>query len=116
VVERARVGPVRRLRSGPLGKVAIFVAVLLGAYLVSQSCGRTSPELTQAEAIAIAERHVDYEPAQVQVRLLKRGLRSREFWGVSLCEASRCVASGRITVVVVDAETGAVDEVRRQQR
>jgi hypothetical protein len=115
VVERPRLERARRLRSGPLGKVAIFVAVLLGAYVVSQSCGRTSPELTQEEAIAIAERHVDYEPARVQVRLLKRGLRSRDFWGVSLCERSDCLRPGAVTVVVIDAETGAVDEVRRQQ-
>ncbi|MDQ3889280.1 MAG: hypothetical protein M3312_01885 [Actinomycetota bacterium] len=90
--------------------------MLVVAFLVSRSCGSSHAEVDYHEAIAIAKREIDYKPDRVGVRILKRGVRSQPFWAVSL---SSLDASGRITrstLVVVDATTGRVDEVRAVAR
>lgn len=107
-------GTARGLRDRPLGKVAILAAVLLAAFLVSRSCGATDPNLTKDEAIEIAKRQVDYEPKCVFVRLTKRGFQSREFWAVSLSRPVSPSAS-RVTIVQLNADTGAVDQVKERQ-
>lgn len=105
-------GTARGLRDRPLGKIAILVAVLLAAFLVSRSCGATETTVSKDEAIAIAKRQIDYTPDRVQIRLLKRGLQQSEFWAVSLATVNPDKSLGRVTVVVLSARTGEVNEIR----
>ena len=106
-------GIARGLRDRPLGKIAIVLAVLLAAFLVSKSCGAVGDEISQKQAVAIAREHVDYKPERVMVRLLKQGLKSRPYWAVSLATFTDTGALERATVVVIDAKTGEVSEIRR---
>jgi hypothetical protein len=106
-------GTARGLSDRPLGKVAIVLAVLLAAFIVSKSCGAVGDEISQEQAVAIAREQIDYEPERVMVRLLKRGLKSRPYWAVSLATFTDTGALERATVVVVDARTGEVGEIRR---
>jgi hypothetical protein len=106
-------GTARGLRDRPLGKVAIVLAVLVAAFLVSKSCGAVGDEISQEQAVEIARTQIDYEPERVMVRLLKRGVKSRPYWAVSLATVADTGALERVTVVVIDAKTGAVGEIRR---
>ena len=105
-------GTARGLRDRPLGKVAILVAILVAALLVAKSCGKTDPELSKEEAIAVARDAIDFEPECVFVRLIKRGLQSRETWAVSLSKPSGPDTSV-VNVVQVDGDTGRVIEIRQ---
>ena len=89
--------------------------ILLAAFLVSRSCGSSSTSVSKEEAIEIASGAVDYEPDKVIVRFLQRGVRPQAFWAVSLQTLDGEGEIDRLTVVVVDAETGEIDEVRVQR-
>ncbi len=69
--------------------------------------------VSQERAIAIAKRQIDYRPDRVQIRLVKRGFQSRPFWAVSLSTLDSNGQVDRASVVVVDARTGDVTEVRK---
>ena len=106
-------GTARALRDRPLGKLAILAAVLLAAFLVSRSCGDTRTDVSQDEAVVIAKAQVDFEPNDVRVRLQKRGFNSQPFWLVGLGVKGPDGSYEQAINVVIDAETGAVEEVRQ---
>jgi len=70
--------------------------------------------VSQEQAIAIAKQEVTFEPNQIMVRILKQGLKSQPFWAVSLSQRQESGALDNLTVVVIDATTGEVTEIRRQ--
>ncbi len=105
----------RAFRDRPLGRVAILAVVLVVALLVARTCGATETEVTQEEATEIAKSTVtSFEPNNVMVRLLKRGLSSDEFWAVSLSTKLADGTLENIHVVVIDGQTGDVVEIRRE--
>ena len=108
----AAAGTRRGLRDSPLGKLALLAGVLLVALVVSRGCGGSADEISQEQAIAIAEREIAYRPDRVQVRLVRRGFQSRPFWAVSLATLDERGRLDRVTVVLVDAKTSEVEEVR----
>ena len=60
----------------------------------------------------IATAQVDFEPTGHQIRLIKRGLQSREIWLVGLERRDENDTLTNATSVLVDADTGEVIEVR----
>jgi hypothetical protein len=54
----------RGLRDRPLGKIALFAAVLVAAVLVSRTCGATEADVSQDEAVEIARTQVDFGTAR----------------------------------------------------
>jgi hypothetical protein len=99
-------------RDRPLGRVAIILVLLLAIFLVSRGCQREGIEITQDEAIAIAKDAVDFVPTREQVRLIRRGTAFAPQWAVSLAQEEEGELRN-VTVVLVDARTGEVLEVRR---
>jgi hypothetical protein len=81
--------------------------------LVARSCGRVETDIKREQAVEIARGEISYEPNLVQVRLLKRGLNSRPVWIVSLSQEQADGTLRNITVVVVDARSGEIEEIRR---
>jgi hypothetical protein len=107
----------RSLRERPLGRVAIVVGVLLLALVVSRACTGRGSEISEEEAVAIARREVTYQPDRTMVRFVRRGApRARPFWAVSLSTLDSEGKLDRVTVVLVDARTRAVTEVRVTDR
>lgn len=106
-------GTAHALRDRPLGKVLLLAAVLLAALLVSRSCGSTETKVSQTRAVAIARTAVDFTADRTQVRYVKRGLQSQGFWAVSLVTITPSGTFGRSAVVLVDATSGKVVEIRR---
>jgi hypothetical protein len=105
-------GRARGLRDRPLGKAALLLAVLLLAFLASRSCASRDTDVSQEEAVEIAREEVDFEPDRVSVRFVPRGVPSQPYWAVSLSTEDTEGRLERVTVVVVDARTGDVEEVR----
>jgi len=91
----------------------ILAAVLLVALLVAKTCGSTETKLGQDEAVAIARQAVTFEPNLVQVRFIKRGFQSRPYWAVSLSQRQPDGRLENVTVIVIDATTGDITEVRK---
>ena len=91
------------------------MGVLLLALLVARACTQTGNEISQEEAVEIARQQIDYEPERTVVRLIRRGVpQSRPFWAVSLSTVDAEGRLERTTVVVVDANTKEVAEVRER--
>jgi Peptidase propeptide and YPEB domain len=90
--------------------------VLLLAFFVARSCQQSQVRITKEQAVATAEREVDFEPDRTQIRLLRQGLTSRPYWIVSLSTPGRQGDTfSRLAVVKIDANTGKVDDVTRER-
>jgi uncharacterized membrane protein YkoI len=86
----------------------VVVAVLLFAFFVARSCQEDQIRITEEQAIATAERQVDFTPENTQIRLLRQGIDTRPFWIVSL-------SISRLALVHIDANTGKVTKVEEQE-
>jgi hypothetical protein len=96
-------------------RLAVIGAVLVLAFFVSRSCQQSQVRITEEQAIATAERQVDFESENTQIRLLRQGLGSKPFWIVSLSvpgdEGENTFS--RLALVRIDANTGEVAEVQQ---
>jgi hypothetical protein len=96
--------------------VAVVVAILVGAFVVSRSCGTDDIKLTQDEAVATATAEADFDPEDTQVRLLRQGIDRHPFWIVSLSTlAPNGEEYAHLAVARVDATTGELVEFREQE-
>jgi hypothetical protein len=91
-----------------------MVGLLALGLVLTRVLGQTRPHVSDERAVAIARGKVDFKPEGDNVRLVRRGIPPRPFWAVSFWIRN---ASGggykRITLVLVDASSGRVAEVRR---
>ncbi len=97
------------LRDRPLGRIAILVVVLGIALLASRSCAGGDERVTREQALESARAVAIFEPDDVQVRFLRRGLPSRPYWIVSMYKGTYRNPTV-VQVVVVDAATGDVTD------
>ena len=94
----------------------MLVIVLGLAFAVSRGCQQSQIRITKEQAIATAERQIDFDPANTQVRLLRQGLSSEPFWVVSLSiPTGQRDRFRQLAVVRIDANTGAVADVKEQR-
>jgi hypothetical protein len=100
------------LRDQTWFRVAVIAGLLLIIFVASRSCQRQGLDVSQKEAIAIAKEQVDFEPDEVQIRLLRQGVNYSQRWVVGLAEKRPNGERFNSTVVVIDAHTGEVVEVR----
>lgn len=94
-----------------------MVAVVFAlAFFVAKNCQDAQVDVTQAEAIEIANGQVDFSAEDTQVRLLRQGINRQPFWVVSLSTVS---ADGQtydeLAVVRIDASSGEIVEARDQR-
>ena len=94
--------------------MAVLVGVLVLAFFVARGCQQSQVRITKEQAIATAERQVDFEPQRTQIRLLRQGINSRPFWIVSLSiPGERSGTFRRLATVRINANNGKVEEVNR---
>ncbi len=86
--------------------------LVLGLVLVNV-LGRGGQKISKKEAVAIARPRVDFKPQDYQIRFIRRGIPPHGFWVVSFYIRKAGGGYKRVTVVLVDASTGKVTEVRR---
>lgn len=92
----------------------LFMAGLIALGLVLVNVvNRGGPAIGKDKAVAIARPQIDFVPEDQQVRFIRRGIPTRPFWVVSFYIRKQGGGYKRVTVVVVDADTGQVTEVRK---
>ena len=96
------------------------MGLALLTFVASRSCQQDQIRITKQQAIATAERQVQFDPTRVQIRMLRQGLNSRPNWVVSLSiPDSRAVTPEQkfkeLALVRVDANTGKVVDVKVQR-
>ena len=92
----------------------MIVGVLVLAFFVARGCQQSQIRITKEQAIATAERQVNFEPQRTQIRLLRQGINSRPFWIVSISiPGERSGTFRRLATVKISANTGKVEEVNR---
>jgi len=94
----------------------VILALLAVTFAVSQTCQKSQIRLTKDQAIAKAERQIEFTPPRTQVRLLRQGLNSKPYWVVSLSRPGQTPGTfSELAVVRIDANSGKVASVRPPQ-
>jgi hypothetical protein len=91
-----------------------MVALLALGLVLTRVLGRTTPKVSKQEAVAVARPNVAFKPQGYNIRLVRQGIPPRPVWAVSFW-IRKIGGDGysRITLVLVDANTGQVMQVRR---
>jgi hypothetical protein len=97
-------------------RVAFMVALLTLGLVLTRVLGRTTPKVSKAEAVAVARPNVDFKPQGYNIRLVRQGIPPRPVWAVSFWIRKAGGGFSRITLVLVDANSGQVMQVRRTTR
>ena len=91
-----------------------MVALLALGLVLTRVLGRTTPKVNKADAVAVARPNVDFRPQGYNIRLVRQGIPPRPVWAVSFwIRKSGGGGYSRITLVLVDANSGRVMQVRR---
>jgi hypothetical protein len=100
------------------GRILVLIALVVLAAIVARSCQQAQIRISKEQAIAIADRQVDFKPGSTQIRMLRQGLNRKPFWFVSLSDpiGSALDPQGftRLVVVEIDANTGKVEDVNNE--
>jgi hypothetical protein len=104
-----------RLRRVTWSRVAFMVALLTAGFVLVKVAGHNGARVGKDDALAIARQKVDFEPTGYQIRFIRRGIPSRGFWVASFYIQKETGGYSRVTVVLVDAATGKVTEVRKTE-
>jgi len=103
--------PPRVTKRGLLAVAALFAVTLVA----SQSCQQSQVRVSKEGAIATARPEAGFKPERTQIRLVRQGLNGRPFWAVSFSvPAADGDGYARITTVRVDANTGKIAAVNRE--
>jgi hypothetical protein len=92
-----------------------MAALLVAGFAIVKVSGHNGARVGKDDALAIARRRVDFEPNGYQIRFIRRGIPSHGFWVASFYIRQNTGGYARVTVVLVDAATGKVTEVRRTE-
>ncbi len=69
--------------------------------------------VSEERAVAIGRPKVDFEPQGHTIRLTRRGIPPHPYWAISFWTRRPDGDYDRVTVVLIDADTGRVDQVIR---
>ena len=90
-----------------------MVAIVVIGLTLTRVLGRGGARISEERAVEIARPHVDFTPKGHNIRLVRRGIPPRPFWAVSFWIKDATGDPTRVTVVVVNADTGQVTEIRK---
>ena len=90
-----------------------MVALLALGLVLTRVLGRTDTKVSKDGAIAVARPRVDFKPQGHNIRLVRQGIPPRPVWAVSFWIRKAEGGFSRITIVLVDANSGRVMQVRR---
>lgn len=90
-----------------------MVGLIVLGLVLTRVLGTTTPHVDKSKAVAIARTHIDFTPQGHTVRLVRRGIPPKAFWAVSFWIARPTGGYKRATLVILDAGSGRVTEVRR---
>jgi hypothetical protein len=94
-------------------RVAFMAGLLALGLVLTRVLGTTNTKVSKGDAIAVARTKVDFKPQGHNIRLLRQGIPPRPVWAVSFWIRKAGGGFSRITVVLVNANSGQVIQVRR---
>ena len=109
-------GTARALRNRPIGRILVFGVLIVAIFFVSRGCQRSYQRVTKDQAVALAERAVDFKPTGYTLRLIPEGVvKQRRAWAVSLWARNSQGSYQRLSVVLLDANTGKVIWIKKRR-
>ena len=90
-----------------------MVALIALGLLLTRVLGKTTPKVSKDDAVAVARPNVDFKPQGYNIRLVRQGIPPRPVWAISFWIRKAEGGFSRITLVLVDANSGRVMQVRR---
>jgi hypothetical protein len=85
--------------------------IVLGLLLV-RIPGHGKPKISEEKAVSIARPEVKFTPQGHNIRFVHQGIPPRAFWAVSFWIRNSTGGYSKTTVVLVDANSGRIDQVR----
>jgi hypothetical protein len=92
-----------------------MAALILLALLLTRVLGHGNAKISEERAVATARPYAGFTPEGHNIRLVRRGIPSRPFWAISFWIKNDAGDPTRVTVVLVNADTGDVTEVRKSE-
>ena len=105
---KAEARPTRDIRDRPLFRVAALLALLFAAFVATKSCARQQHRISQDEAVAIAQKEIDFKPTRHQIKYLPQGVPPVYYWAVNFAVEDENGQVVHTEVVLVNANTGEV--------
>ncbi len=90
-----------------------MVALIAVGLVITRVLDRGGARISEERAVEVARPHVDFTPEGHNIRLLRRGIPPRPYWAVSFWIKNSSGNATRVTLVLVNADTGQVTEVRK---
>jgi hypothetical protein len=91
-----------------------MVALLVLGLVLVNVLHQGKSNVSKNDALSIARQRIDFTPTGYQIRFIRRGIPSRGVWVASFYIRKDTGGYSRVTVVLVDAASGRVTEVRKE--
>jgi hypothetical protein len=114
-VSSEQAAPVTGRRRLPPRALILFVLFAAVALFASRTCAESARPVTQDRAVQIARDQIPFTPDGFNVRFLRRGVSEHPYWAVSLWTRGAGGGYDRITVVLVDADSGQVTGINDEE-
>jgi hypothetical protein len=92
-----------------------MVGLVAIALVLTRVLNHAGAQVSEERAVEVARPYAGFTPEGHNIRLLRRGIPPRPFWAVSFWIKDSSGNPTRVTVVLVNADTGDVTEVRKSQ-
>jgi hypothetical protein len=92
-----------------------MVALIAIGLLLTRVLDRSGARVSEERAVQVARPYAGFTPEGHNIRLVRRGIPPKPFWAVSFWIKDASGDATRATVVLVNADTGDVTEVRKSQ-
>lgn len=90
----------------------LLLLILPVAFVADRAASHGAP-ITQQQATRIARAQIDYKTDGTNIRFVRRGLPPKPYWAVSLWQKTTTGERTNVTVVLIDAGDGSVQQVSR---
>ncbi len=90
----------------------LLLLILPVAFIADRAASHAAP-ITQQRATEIARAQIDYKTDGTNIRFVRRGLPPKPYWAVSLWQQTATGERTNVTVVLIDAGDGSVQQVSR---
>jgi hypothetical protein len=92
-----------------------MVALVAIGLLLTRVLDQGGAKVSEERAVAVARPYAGFTPEGHNIRLVRRGIPPRPFWAVSFWIKDASGDPTRVTLVLVNADTGDVTEVKKTQ-
>jgi hypothetical protein len=92
-----------------------MVALVAVALVLARVLHHGGARISEERAVEAARPYAGFTPEGHNIRLVRRGIPPRPFWAVSFWIKNSSGDATRVTIVLVNADTGDVTEVRKTQ-